>query len=179
MDKDSLLNDSIAHISRGMNAKISCNNSTKFKKSSFEEPKLISAAMDERLKKRLEPFHFSKPSREEKRFKRQMCLMYALITIHLLGSIAIIYYQYNYVNDWPKLANLVDENGSFNPHSILLYMIVVMVNFLLLYPVGMISTRAIVFPYSCCIPKNVILGSQASHYANDFKMYAEKCYTIM
>lgn len=162
-----------------MNAKISCNNSTRFRKASFEEPKLISAAMDERLKKRLEPFHFSKPSREEKRFKRQMCLMHSLIAIHMLGIAGIVYYHYTFSDGWRTLANVVDENGRFNPHSIVLYIIAVIINFLLLYPVGMISTRAIVFPYSCCVPKNVILGSQANHYSNDFKMYAEKCYTIM
>ena len=172
-------NDSIARQSKGLNCKVSCNNSTKFRKASFEEPKLISAAMDERLKKRLEPFQFSKPSREEKRFKRQTCVMYTLILLHVLGLAAVIYYHYKFLDGWKTLTNVIDENGRFNPEAILLYLIVVLLNFFLLYPVGMISTRAIVFPYSCCIPKNVILGSQANHYSNDFKMYAEKCYIIM
>ena len=106
-------------------------------------------------------------------------MAWALLLIYLWGIAFVIYYQYQFNGEWKWPVNVVESDGSFNPQSIPYYFIIVSINFLLLYPIAMASTRAIVFPYSCCISKNIILGSQASCYSSDFKMYAEKCYVLM
>ena len=71
------------------------------------------------------------------------------------------------------------DDGKFEWNLLLQYFLFVMLNFLIIISIGLITIRAIVFPFSFIISKNVISGFSMHHYSNDFQQYADKCYIIM
>ena len=68
--------------------------------------------MDEKLKKRLEPFQFTKPSREEKRFRRQQWLMWIFFLVYVGVLGLVIYYQFFVSGNWKFPLKFLDDNSN-------------------------------------------------------------------
>jgi hypothetical protein len=63
--------------------------------------------------------------------------------------------------------------------NVLYYPIVIFVNLLIMFPLGVLIIRAIVLPYSFWGSRNAIIGSNCIRYGEEFATLVEKSYVLM
>lgn len=109
------------------------------------------SAMEKRHERRLtEKFKHSEPSREELRHYRLEIVAYIFLALYFIVLVLLIWHfsqSYLYDDQWTTPVNWT-----------LGYLLLVASNLLLLYPLGSLVIRAIVFPYSFWGAERYIVG---------------------
>ena len=111
-------------------------------------------------------FKFTNPSKDELEFRNLQFLSYVLFFLYFIVVGAIIWFL-NSVNDQELWTNA------------LYYPIVIFVNLVIMFPLGVLIIRAIVLPYSFWGSRNAIIGSNCIRYGEEFATLVEKSYVLM
>ena len=103
-------------------------------------------------------FQFTKPSKDEIKFYRNrfsfrlLCLAYVLVVVAL---------------------------SFFFQESLVLLALIFIVNVWIVYKVGVLAIRSLVFPFSFWVIQNSINGSSGIRYSEDFATLLEKSYILI
>ena len=118
-----------------------------------------------------EKFKYTEASRDELRHARLNIAAYVCLVLYIIVLALLIWHfsqSYRYSGDW-----LAPLNWTL---GVLLLMAS---NLLLFYPLGSLTIRAIVFPYSFWGASRYIIGEGSHRYSDDFKQILSKCCLIM
>jgi len=124
---------------------------------------------------RSKAFQFTEPSKAEKKFRRlERYTWVGYLAINLvIGSLIIHFYNQFDIAE-------VDQ-GDISLYALLglCYLALVSFNLLIIYPLGGLIIRAIVYPYSFWGSEKFIIGTNSIYYGQDFSALSEKNYLLM
>ena len=111
---------------------------------------------------------FSPASREEKRYNRKKCILRTLFVLYIV-VLCVLCWQFH-----------LNEAFESDAKRYALYVILgITVNVIILFSIGILGIRTLVFPQSFWISRQLIIGSNTIQYASDFVALLQKIVVIL
>jgi hypothetical protein len=100
-------------------------------------------------------FSYTKPSKDEIKFKRNRIIIRSLMIVYILVIGALVYF--------------LQEN-------LILFALLLVVNIWIVYKVGVLAIRSLVFPFSFWMIQDGVNGQSSLRYSDEFCSLVEKSY---
>ena len=119
--------------------------------------------IDPRLKARQAPFMFTKPSREERQWKRKRLRSWIILILYNIITLLLTWFYLLNDDESEEESGTKFEVGSLalRPKHAIIYALALSFNLLIIFPSGYLAIRAIVFPFSFWASRSLITGSNS------------------
>lgn len=118
---------------------------------------------DAKLEARGLPFKYTNPSKHEIEYRNNRITVWVIFFIYSVVVMVLAWFFY--------------DSGPWS--NAIYYPILVGLNLVIIFLLGFLITRAIVFPYSFWGSRNAIIGANCIRYGEEFASLVEKSYVLM